>query len=154
MPSLEFVVGMSECVASNIWAPFAVNGGTFFTSSSMPLLPHTPDRSRGLKAWPSTLYVLFAAANCLLLVQRGQVFHPGPGVNSVSDLLSVVARPKPSRCWANPAKGNSSVAAPSIERKIGFLMCWYNSGSMTRVGEGWERESCRQQLSRPTWLFS
>src|SRR5947209_14205768 len=98
MPSLVFVVDMSERVASNILVPSGVNGGTFFTSSSMPLLPQTPDRSFGLKAWPSTLYVLLAAANCLLFVQRGHVFQHGPGVTSLSRRLSVVSRQKAAAC--------------------------------------------------------
>jgi len=71
----------------------------------------------------TSLFTAYNSATSLTAtVQRGQVFHPGPGVNSLSGWDSVLWRPNAPRCCADPVKGKSRVAAPTIERRIRFLM--------------------------------
>src|SRR5213594_2207408 len=63
-------------VAACCCFPQSVNGGGFLKAALMPLKPHTPDRSRGLNVWPSTLYFTFPSALSLLSWHRGHCFHP------------------------------------------------------------------------------
>src|SRR5881409_258579 len=63
-------------VAACCCFPQSVNGGGFLKAALMPLKPHTPDRSRGLNGWPSTLYFTFPSALSLLFWHRGHCFHP------------------------------------------------------------------------------
>src|SRR5687768_12887957 len=69
----------SPMVASNRSLPHGVNGGGFRKVVPTPWYPHTPDKSRGLKLRPSTLYLAFASFRSCSFWHRGQDFHPGGG---------------------------------------------------------------------------
>src|SRR5215831_15664202 len=67
-------------VASCCCFPYGVRGGTFCEKAGIsPLNPHTPERSCGSNACPSTLYSLLDATRSALFWHLGHAFHPGGG---------------------------------------------------------------------------
>src|SRR5690349_8361835 len=57
---------LSPIVLACCCLPQSVIGGAFVKASPTPPKPHTPERSCGLNAWPSTLYFTLESALSLL----------------------------------------------------------------------------------------
>src|SRR5215813_3547317 len=120
-PSPPLVAGTpgcltSACVASHNFLPYSVNGGFVLKSNGIPLLPQTPERSLGLNAWPSTLYLSLAALMWPLFWHRGQVFQPGPAVTSFTS--SPGSFPITSCADAAGANAINSAARPAIVNSV------------------------------------